>query len=122
MTKDDGTVTEEMYTVCVPRMETRERTYVASVPSDSARFDVAIDKISALDLGGNAIDGTALAARLHKPAYVLAMQGDATSYKPIDPFYLNVLRPETMVIFLPPGTIPAPAAQQSPVPVPRPVR
>jgi hypothetical protein len=111
---DGGVEKTETYQVEVPHTVSEEQMYNVRFPSGSDRFDVAMDKVRALDLSGNAIDGNALAARLRKPAYVLAMEGDAGNYTAIDPFYVNVLRPDTIVMFLPPSSIPAPAAPAAP--------
>ncbi len=125
---DGGEEKTITYTEVVPYTVQEEQMYSVRFPADSFRFDVAIDKTSALDLAGNAIDGAALAARLQQPAYVLAIEGAASNYKPIDPYYLSVMRPDTMVMFIPFGTIPAPKpvlavpiAPAAPAPVPAPV-
>jgi hypothetical protein len=103
---EGGQTRTEDFTVVVYDTVAEEQTFTVMVPKGSERFDVAVDKISATDLSGNAIDGTALATKLQKPAYVMAMEGSFTG---IDPFYLNLLRQDTIVIFVPQGSIPAPA-------------
>jgi hypothetical protein len=110
---EEKTVT---YDVTVPMTVMEEQAYIVRFPSGSDRFEVAMDQVSALDLSGNPIDRNALASRLQKPAYVLAMEGNAKSFTAIDPFYLNVLRADTLVIFLPPGSIPAAPVPAAPVP------
>jgi hypothetical protein len=111
---DGGVDKTEIYEESVPMTITEEQAYIVRVPSGFDRFDVAMDKVSAFNLLVNPIDRGALAARLQKPTYVLAMEGDVQA---IDPFYVNALRADMLIIFLPPGTIPAPApAPTAPAP------
>jgi hypothetical protein len=109
-----GNEENQTYTEEVPVSVQEEQAYTVRFPSGSERFDVTIDKISAMDLSGTAIDGTALATKLQKPAYVMAMEGSFTG---IDPFYLNLLRQDTIVICVPQGSIPAPVAPVRTAPV-----
>ncbi|MEZ6078022.1 MAG: hypothetical protein R3C56_20840 [Pirellulaceae bacterium] len=119
-TRQVGDMTED-YTVQVPVVVVETIQYGERIPRGAERIDVPINKAEACDLAGNLIDATTLAARLQKPAYVLAIVGDLKTFQPIDPFYLNVLRPDTIVIFLPaPAPIPDPAAGIPPTPIPDP--
>ncbi len=83
------------------------RSFMVRSPAGSKTFKVAMDKISAWDLTGKSIDATTLAARLQEPTYVLAREDEPKYFTAIDPYYLSVLRPSTIIIYFPVGSIPA---------------
>ncbi len=111
------------YTIQVPQTTTEMQTYRVPVVASNfpERFNVAIEKISAWDLAGNAIDGATLATRLQKAAYVLAKEEDPKNFFPMDSFYASALRSDLIVIYLPSGTFPSPkpiAPHTPPTPAP----
>ena len=117
----NGKTEEVPYTVQVPVTVVEQQTYNIRRPLGSERFEVGIDKIKAWDLAGKAIDGAELAAKLKAPASVIAKEDDPKNFKAIDPFYLSVLRPDTIMIYIPVGSSgppPAPAAPAAAAPAP----
>jgi hypothetical protein len=113
-----GKVETQAYTEQIPVNVEEEVTYNVSIPSGYDRFDVSIDKVKATDLTGKAIEVSALTSKLQKPTYVIAREG---TFDGIDPFYLNLLRQDAIVICVPRGSIPAPAPVAPPAPAPAPV-
>lgn len=112
----DGKEQRQDYTFQVPVTVAEQHTYNIRRPLGSERFEVGIDKIKAWDLAGKAIDGAELAAKLKAPASVIAKEDDPKNFKAIDPFYLSVLRPDTIMIYIPVGSSGPPPAPAAPAP------
>jgi hypothetical protein len=112
----DGKTEEVPDTVQVPVTVVEQQTYNMRRPLGSERFEVGIDKIKAWDLAGKAIDGAELAAKLKAPASVISKEDDPKNFKAIDPFYLSVLRLETIMIYIPVGSSRPPPAPAAPAP------
>lgn len=90
----DGKIETKTVTVAVPVTETKR-----------AMLEVA--KTNAKQLDGKAVTAEDLAERLKEPTSILLTVSDA----PIDAFYAQFYKPETIVIVLPKPTAPIPVPE-----------
>jgi hypothetical protein len=102
--RPDGQSQDVAYTVQVPRTETHEQQYTARTPDGVTRLSVPLNQLRAWDISGNPIATNQLGTKLSNTTAVLAIENEpGVAFTPIDPYYSRILRPETIVIYLPPG-------------------
>ncbi len=124
--QSNGSTVEQTYAVQVPMSTTVDEPFEARVPQGVLRFSVALDKVNdwekvqAWDITGKEIENSALITRLAKPIHVVALERRQRGFTPIDPFYASILRPDTLVIYVPMGTIPVAATTPDPLVAPAP--
>jgi hypothetical protein len=93
------------YTVEVPHTIWEEQEYEVQTPLGFEKFEVEISRITARSLAGEAVDPGAMVDKFRKPLYVLATEEAPENFVMPDPFYLSVLNPKIIVVFLPKGTL-----------------
>jgi hypothetical protein len=125
----DGSIAEQTYTVEVPVTEERTQEYMVGIVMEPSKVYVPLKEVRAWQISGETVDTGELLRRLGEATHVFAMEIDASAkFEPVEPFFSEVLRPRTLVLYLSPGVLSgaegakavSPAPAPAPVPAPAP--
>lgn len=105
-TTKDGKQETVSYTVQVPQTKTTTQQYEGDAFSKIDRIIVPIDKVRAWKLSGEKLDTSSLSTSLASPTQIFVLETDfADEYTGSDPYYANVFRANTILVYVPPRTL-----------------
>ncbi len=96
----DGKQVEQEYTVQVPVYTDKPKTVNNFTPDRQERF-CPVSGVQVFDLKGKLIEPAVWGKLLDKPRHVLLLKDPVGEKNPIDPFYMSVIREDTLLVFLP---------------------
>lgn len=106
VTQKDGSVAEQTYTVEIPVTEEQTQQYAVLLLSEPVKFSVPIKDVRAWQISGESIDSGELLRRLSEATHVFAVEMDASQkFVAIEPYFAEVLRPGTLILYVPPGML-----------------
>lgn len=129
----DGSDVEQTYTVQIPISEEQTQQYAVLILTEPAKFNVLVKDVRAWQINGESIDSGELLRRLSEATHVFAVEMDASQkFVAIEPYFAEVLRPGTLILYVPLGVLvskgapppvapmaaPAPPASAPPTPAP----
>ena len=96
----DGKQVEQEYTVQVPVYTDKPTTVKNFTPDRQERF-CPVSGVQFFDLKGKLVEPAVWGKLLEKPRHVLLLKEPVGEKNPIDPFYMSIIREDTLLMFLP---------------------
>ncbi|MEQ1824571.1 MAG: hypothetical protein ABL921_01440 [Pirellula sp.] len=96
----DGKQVEQEYTVNIPVSTDKPTTVKNFTPTRQERF-CTVNGVQVFDLNGKLVEPDVWTKLLQKPRHVLLLKEPIGEKNPLDPFYVSIIREDTLLMFLP---------------------